>query len=69
MRHRLEHGAHVGARALGRLGFEQRRVGIERQAAIERDRFGDVRGTAQLAKRAKRAPVPPACSRIRTRAA
>ena len=69
MRHRLEHGAHVGARALGRLGFEQRRVGIERQAAIER-RFGDVGGTAQLAEaRRETRAVPPACSRIRMRAA
>ena len=33
-----------------RLRLEQRRVGIERQAAIERDRFGDVRGAAQLAE-------------------
>ena len=48
MRHRLEHSLHVGAHALGRAQPVRGRIGIQRQAAIERDQLAHVGGLTQL---------------------
>ena len=51
MRHRLEDRPHIAARALTGARVRCAGIGIERKAAEEGDRLGDVRGRSRVSSR------------------